>query len=82
MTTLYNVPTPGHFDVITHYVSHCVAEVMEGLLEYHAKNWIDFIKQMKDLYKHVKVEKQYTTHDLETFIADGTHKFIQDLLKF
>ena len=57
MTNLYNIPTPGCFEVITHYVSHSVAEVMEGLPEYHAKNWIDFITQMKDLYNHVKVEK-------------------------
>jgi len=57
MTNLYNVPTLGRFDVITRYVSRSVAEVMEGLPEYHAKNWIDFVTQMKDLYNHVKVEK-------------------------
>jgi len=82
MTNLYNVPTLGRFDVITRYVSRSVAEVMEGLPEYHAKNWIDFVTQMKDLYNHVKVEKRYSAHDLDTFVADKTHKFIQNLSKF
>ena len=52
MTKLYNVPSHERFDLITCYVSHHIAEVMEGLAEYHLKNWIDFVKQMKKLYTH------------------------------
>ena len=31
MTNLYNVPTPEHFDLVTHYISHQVSEVIEDL---------------------------------------------------
>ena len=57
MTNLYNVPSHECFDLITHNFSCHVTEVIEGLMEYHSKNWRDFIKQMKKLYNHVKVEK-------------------------
>ena len=82
MTNLYNVPTLEQFDLITCYVSHRVSKVIEGLTEYHSKNWQDFITQMKKLYNHAKTEKRYTQRDLNSFIAHKTHKFIHDLLNF
>ena len=51
-------------------------------IEYHSKNWQDFVAQMKKLYNHAKTEKRYTQRDLDSFISDKTHKFIHDLLNF
>ena len=82
MTNLYNVPTTEHFDLVTCYISHQVSEVIEGLTEYHSKNWQDFVTQMKKLYNHAKTEKRYTQRDLDSFISDKTHKFIHDLSNF
>ena len=82
MTNLYNVPTPEHFNFVTCYVSCQVSEVIEGLTEYHSKNWQDFVTQMKKLYNHAKTEKRCTQHDLDSSITDKTHKFIHDLSNF
>ena len=82
MTNLYNVPTTEHFDLVTHYISHRVSEVIEGLIECHSKNWQDFVTQMKKLYNHAKTKKRYTQRDLNSFIADKMHKFIHDLSNF
>ena len=64
MTNLYNVPTTECFDLVTRYVSRRVSEVIEGLTEYHSKNWQAFVTQMKKLYNHAKTEKRYTQRDL------------------
>ena len=82
MTNLYNVPTLEQFDLVMHYVSHQVSKVIEGLTEYHSKNWQDFVTQMKKLYNHAKTEKRYTQCDLNTFIANRATKFIHDLTTF
>ena len=73
MINLYNVPTLEQFDLIMCYVSHWVSEDIEGLTEYHSKNWQDFITQMKKLYNHAKTEKRYTQCNLDSFIADKMH---------
>ena len=76
------VPTLERFNLITCYVSHQVSEVIEGLTEYHSKNWQDFVTQMKKLYNHAKTKKRYTQRDLDSFISDKLHKFIHDLSNF
>src|SRR6266481_6649835 len=82
MMNLYNIPATKHFELITRYVSHRVAEVIEALTEYQRKDWDSLEKQLKKLYNHIKVEKCYSKKHLDTFIKKWLHKALHNLSYF
>ena len=79
---LYNILAIKHFELITWYVSHWVAKVIETLTEYQRKDWDGLEKQLKKLYNHIKVVKHYSEKHLDAFINDWSHKLLHNLSHF
>src|SRR6266481_3320609 len=82
MMNLYNIPAIKCFELITCYVSHQVAEVIEALTKYQRKDWDSLKKQLKKLYNHIKVEKCYSKKHLDAFVKEWSYKLLQDLSYF
>src|SRR6266481_2585396 len=82
MMNLYNIPAIEHFELITHYVSHRVAKVIEALTEYQRKDWDSLENQLKRLYNHIKVKKHYSEKHLDTLVNEWSHKPLHDLSHF
>src|SRR6266481_4546157 len=82
MMNLYNILAIECFELITCYISHRVAEVIEALTEYQRKDWDSLEKQLKKLYNHIKVEKHYSEKHLDAFIKEWSHKPLHDLTYF
>src|SRR6266481_4714658 len=82
MMNLYNIPATERFELITRYVSHRVAEVIEALTKFQRKDWDGLEKQLKKLYNHIKVEKRYSEKNLDTFVKEWSRKPLHDLSYF
>src|SRR6266481_7107522 len=82
MMNLYNIPAIKCFELITRYVSHQVAEVIEALTKYQRKDWDSLKKQLKKLYNHIKVEKCYSKKHLDAFVKEWSHKPLHNLSYF
>src|SRR5882724_12845946 len=82
MADAYNLNNDDRFNTILHYVTRPVKEVIEGLHEYTTKDWKAFKATLRQLYNHVKMEKQYKEKDLVTFIKKRKAKPIQTIFDY
>src|SRR5882724_11111580 len=82
MADAYNLNNGDRFDTILRYVTRPVKEVIEGLHEYTTKDWKAFKATLRQLYNHVKMEKQYKEKDLVTFIRKRKAKPIQTIFDY
>ena len=78
----YNLSNDDRFELVTRYVKRSIREIIEGLEEYHKKDWKKFADNLRKLFDHDRTEKRFKEKDLQKFISKTRNGRITRLYDF
>ena len=78
----YNLSNDDRFEFVTRYVKRSIREIIEGLEEYHKKDWTKFANSLRKLFDHDRTERRFKEKDLQKFISKTRHGRINRLYDF